>query len=47
MNSKDFCEFFSGHMDLFGLYRMFLISFRFLCKCFGLFVPLETDFDRL
>ena len=34
-------------MDLFGLYGMFLISFRFLCIFFGLSVPFEIDFDCL
>ena len=38
---------FSGFMELFGLYGMFLISCEFLCILFGLFGAFEIDFDRL
>ena len=31
-------------MDLFGLYGMFLIRFRFLCIFFGFFAIVEIDF---
>ena len=34
-------------MDLFGLYGMFLISFRFVCIFFGLLDAFEIDFDPL
>ena len=34
-------------MDLFGLYGMFFISFRFLCIFLGLFGAFEIHFDRL
>ena len=34
-------------MELFGLYRMFLISFGFLFIFFGLFDAFEIDSDLL